>query len=92
MHCTVAGLEQAEPGYRVIRFRPRPGGSLTYASARHETPYGEASIRWDLDGEGSSFTVSLTVPTGTKGIVELPKEAPFTVGSGQHSFTRSRPS
>jgi alpha-L-rhamnosidase len=92
MHSTVAGLEQAEPGYRVIRFRPRPGGSLTFASARHETPYGEASIRWDLDGAASSLTVSLTVPTGTTGIVDLPGEAPFTVDSGRHSFTRSRPS
>ncbi len=35
LHRTVAGLEPAAPGYRKIRFRPRPGGDLTHASARH---------------------------------------------------------
>ena len=46
LHRVVGGLAPAEPGYRVVRFAPQPGGGLTSATARHLTPYGEASISW----------------------------------------------
>ena len=53
MHRTVAGLAPAEPGYRVLRVAPRPGGGLTHASARHETPYGSGRSRVDPDRRAS---------------------------------------
>ena len=40
LHRTVAGLAPAAPGYRRLLVRPRPGGGLTHARARHDTPYG----------------------------------------------------
>ena len=46
LHRVVAGLAPAEPGYRRILVRPVPGGGLTSAAARHETPYGEAAVAW----------------------------------------------
>jgi alpha-L-rhamnosidase len=45
MHRSVAGLAPAEPGYRHLLVRPRPGGALDWAKSRHETPYGEAAVR-----------------------------------------------
>jgi len=38
MVSTVAGLEIAEPGYRKILFKPRPGGTITRAEASLLTP------------------------------------------------------
>jgi alpha-L-rhamnosidase len=85
LHRTVAGLAPAEPGYRKLRFRPRPGGDLTYASAALETPYGRASASWSLEGADFAFTV--IVPANTTAVVELPDGSePFEVGAGEWSF------
>jgi len=85
LHRVVAGIAPAEPGYRSIAFRPRPGGGFTSASAAHETPYGRASIAWRIDG--GDLVVDVVVPTGADATVELPGRAPVAVGSGRHRFT-----
>jgi alpha-L-rhamnosidase len=85
MHRVVAGIAPLEPGYRRILFRPQPGGGLTSASARHETPYGTASISWrNADG---GHSVSIEVPTGATARVELPGQEPREVGSGRFEYT-----
>ena len=84
LHRVVAGLAPAEPGYRRIAFRPQPGGGLTSAAARHETPYGLASIDWRIAGQ--TMRVEVTVPTGTEATVELPGQPAVHVTSGTHSF------
>lgn len=85
MHRVVAGIAPLEPGYRRILFRPQPGGGLTSASARHETPYGTASISWrNADG---GHSVSVEVPTGATARVELPGQEPREVGSGRFEYT-----
>ncbi|GAA2212647.1 glycoside hydrolase family 78 protein [Nonomuraea monospora] len=84
MHRTVAGLAPAEPGYRKLLVRPRPGGGLTHARATHLTPYGEAEVAWRLDGERLSVTVQ--VPQNTTAVVELPGEPAVEAGPGQHVF------
>ncbi|MGV8880924.1 MAG: family 78 glycoside hydrolase catalytic domain [Rhodoglobus sp.] len=86
LHRVVAGIAPATPGYRTIRFAPRPGGGFTRASAEHETPYGRASIEWRIsDG---TLEVDVVVPTGADAIVHLPGADPVTVGSGIHSFSQ----
>ena len=82
LHREVAGLSPLEPGYRRIRFAPTPG-PLASASARHLTPYGEASIAWTRTEGGLS--VEVTVPVGTTAIVELPTGT-HEVGPGTHRF------
>ncbi len=84
LHRTVAGLAPAEPGYRRLRVAPRPGGGLTHASARLDTPYGPAAVSWTLDG--GTLTVTATVPPGTSALVELPGAEPREVGAGTHTF------
>ena len=85
MHRQVAGLAPATPGYRKILVRPRPGGALTSASARHLTPYGEAEVHWErADGE---FRLDVRVPVGASAEVHLPGGAdPILVGHGRHQF------
>ena len=86
---SVAGLEldPAEPGYRHIIFRPRPGGTLTWAEAELETPQGKTRIRWDSTKAG--LKVDLTVPKGARATLRPPdangKEIAFS--PGRHKMT-----
>jgi alpha-L-rhamnosidase len=82
MHRVVAGLAPDEPGFRRIRFAPRPGGGLSSASARHLTPYGEAAIRWRR--EGGTLVLSATVPFGAEAVLDLEGRAPETLSPGTH--------
>ncbi|MER6957627.1 family 78 glycoside hydrolase catalytic domain [Streptomyces sp. NPDC000618] len=82
MHRVVAGLDFAEPGYRTLRFRPRPGGGITWAKARHETPYGTAAVAWEQTTTG--LDVHVTVPAGCQGVIELDGRPPVVVGPGEH--------
>jgi alpha-L-rhamnosidase len=83
LHRVVAGLAPDAPGYRSILFHPRPGGGLTSAAARHETPYGAASISWRIDA--GALDVTVQVPTGAAGRVVLPDRTEV-VGAGTHRF------
>jgi alpha-L-rhamnosidase len=87
LYRVVGGLEPAEPGYRRIRFRPRPGGALTHASARHITPYGEAAISWRVLDD-LRLEVAVVVPPNTCADVVLPGSSePFEIRSGSHSWS-----
>ena len=93
MVSTVAGLQfdPLDPGYKHIVFKPRPGGTLTWAEARLKTPQGEAAIRWDLiDG---ALELSLEVPAGSRATVSLPEGwggVPATFGPGAHRVIKMK--
>jgi alpha-L-rhamnosidase len=82
LYRVVAGLDsdEAEPGYRHVVARPRPGGGLTSASARLETRYGEAASGWEL--AGNRMTVRVTVPPNARGTIVLPGAAGRAVREG----------
>jgi len=90
MYRTVAGLDldPADPGYHHVIFRPRPGGTITWAEASLQTLFGTAAIRWELK-EGN-FLVDLTVPQESRGTLSLPEgfaaEIPESLPPGAHSF------
>ncbi|GCE30362.1 alpha-L-rhamnosidase [Dictyobacter alpinus] len=87
LHRTVAGLEPAAPGYRQLTIAPHPGGGLTYARARHQTPYGMAASSWQIqDGQ---IEISVEVPASTSATVILPGKQAETiqVASGTHRWT-----
>lgn len=94
LHGTVGGISPLEPGWRVVRVRPVPGGNLTSAEASFEGPYGRVACEWTLrDGR---FQMTVTVPPNCTAVVTLPsetratflgeEEASKTVGSGTHRF------
>ncbi|MFD8008185.1 family 78 glycoside hydrolase catalytic domain [Streptomyces mirabilis] len=87
LHRVVAGIDLAAPGYRTLRFRPRPGGGITWAKARHETPYGSAAVSWEQTATG--LNVHITVPAGCRGVVEVDGRPPFVVGPGEHHLDTS---
>ena len=90
LHRTVAGLAPAAPAYREIQVRPLPGGGLTSASARHETPYGPAAVSWERrDGR---FALTVEVPVGSSATVHVPGEAePVAVAHGLHTWDVADP-
>ena len=71
---SVAGLEldPEEPGYRHIIFRPRPGGSLTWAEAELQTRFGKASIRWEL--EGGTLRMEFEIPENCRATLQPPPQ------------------
>jgi alpha-L-rhamnosidase len=88
LHRTVAGLAPAMPGYRRLEIHPQPGGGLTSAAARHDTPYGRAACSWQVS-EDRNITIAVEVPPNTSAQVRLPGKdaAPILVGSGKHTWT-----
>jgi alpha-L-rhamnosidase len=84
LHRYVAGLRPAEPGYRAFEVRPRPGGGITWATARHISPFGPIEVTWRLDGR--SMELDLLVPPGTTATVTLPGQAPRPAGPGRHRW------
>lgn len=86
---SVAGLEADPevPGYRRVIFRPRPGGTLTWAEAALDSPHGKVGIRWELR-EGA-LAVELTIPAGVEAVFDGPPEfapLPGPLGEGCRQF------
>ncbi len=91
LHRVVGGLAPAEPGYRRIAMRPRPGGGMSHASARHRTPYGVAECAWTI--QDGSIEVKVIVPPNATARVSLPGQdaEPVEVGSGSHRWLYAYP-
>lgn len=72
LYRTVGGLndDPAEPGYRHVIARPRPGPGFNFAKATLMTPYGLASSGWRI--ENGRMTVTVRVPPNAHGTVVLP--------------------
>lgn len=58
---------------------------MSYARARHETPYGIAEAGWAEDSGG--LRVHARVPANATAIVELPNQEAFTVAAGLHEWS-----
>lgn len=72
LHTTVGGISPHEPGWRVVRVRPVPGGNLTNAKVSFDGPYGLIACHWTWkDGK---FKMAVTVPPNCSAIVTLPNE------------------
>jgi alpha-L-rhamnosidase len=95
LHEVVGGISPLEPGWKRSLVRPVPGGSLTHAEVKHETPYGMLSCKWTTDA--GQFRLSLMVPPNTTAEVVMPdrqaspilgeKQEGIMIGSGQHEFS-----
>lgn len=81
----LAGLGPDAPGYQRLRIAPVPINGLSYATARHETPYGPAEAGWQAsDGQ---IRIHAVLPPNTTAVVELPGEDTIEVGSGRHEWS-----
>ncbi|KAK6004985.1 hypothetical protein QM012_007764 [Aureobasidium pullulans] len=95
LHEVVGGISSLEPGWKHSLIRPVPGGSLTHAEVKHDTPYGMLSCKWFIDA--GQFKLSLTVPPNMTAVVVMPdeqasvilgeKEEGTEIGSGTYEFS-----
>ncbi len=72
MYATVAGidLDPANPGYKHLIIRPRPGEGITSAEASLMSVYSRVATDWKLvDGK---FTLDVTIPANTTATVYIP--------------------
>lgn len=74
MYTTIAGIDldpdPLSPAFRRSVIRPQPGGGLTWARGRLDTPYGELSTSWTLKDQ--QFALDVQVPPNTEALVMLP--------------------
>lgn len=68
----VAGINAYEAGYKRIILTPNYGGTLSYARAWHESPYGRITSEWRLNGK--EFIYGCTIPANTTAVLYLPSE------------------
>lgn len=71
-HQYVAGIrpDDTVSGFHRFVVKPEPVGDLTWAAARHRSPYGEIATRWErADGR---LTLDVTVPVNTAALVHVP--------------------
>lgn len=74
------GLEPVQAGYRVFQFKPMPGGNLTWAKGRVDTPYGEIKAKWQINND--EFIMDVTVPVSTECHLIFPDGDEEFLGSG----------
>ncbi|MFE0523404.1 family 78 glycoside hydrolase catalytic domain [Streptomyces sp. NPDC058954] len=98
LHRYTAGIrlpptpDASAAGYRRFVIAPCPGGGLTSASARHDSPHGTITSQWRLTDDDLTLTVG--VPPGTEAEIRLPGAAPTLAGPGTSTYEirlRSRP-
>jgi alpha-L-rhamnosidase len=76
----VGGIRAISPGYANIKIRPQPGGHLTWAKTRYDSPRGPIETSWRLDG--TRFLLDLTIPPSTYGRLYLPTRRPDSILEG----------
>ncbi len=82
----VAGIRynKGEAGMRTVEINPVIGGSLTYAKAGYESPYGTIRSEWHKKADGVQF--DFEIPVGITAKVYLPDKSERILNSGKYTF------
>ncbi|MEU5998216.1 alpha-L-rhamnosidase [Streptomyces sp. NPDC047197] len=86
MYANIAGIAPADPGFRKILVRPRPGGGVTEAQGSFDALYGPVTTHWKTDSEG--FRLTLTLPANTTAEVWIPADERSQVTHEAAEFLR----
>ena len=70
----IGGISPLAPGYERVLIAPKPGGGISWANSSLETPQGQISVEWSLDG--SDVVVKASLPEGVSGVLQLPDREP----------------
>lgn len=83
----ILGVQERVPGWTSVIVRPHPGG-LKSAAGKIPTPRGPVMIAWE---NGGKFNLTMTLPVGVSGSVELPAPLKSTgVFSGGKALAAQR--
>ncbi|CAM5298914.1 alpha-L-rhamnosidase OS=Streptomyces microflavus OX=1919 GN=Smic_75320 PE=4 SV=1 [Streptomyces microflavus] len=83
MYTHIAGIAPAEPGFRKVTVRPRPGGGVTRARGAFQARYGTVATEWTA--ERGRFRLAVSLPVNTTAEVWIPAA---TAGAVTHSGAR----
>lgn len=86
MYTNIAGIAPADPGFRKILVRPRPGSGVTEARSTFDALYGPVTTHWKTDSDG--FRLTLTVPANTTAEVWIPADKRTQVTHDAAEFLR----
>ena len=67
----LAGVRPESPGFATVTIEPFVPTDLDRVSATVETVRGSVSVSWDQSGE--AFSLDVTVPAGSNGVIHVPK-------------------
>jgi len=81
---SVAGVRILAPGWSEFQVNPVARAGLSHASYSYSTPRGPLGASWR--SEGDAFTLTVTVPAGTRARIHLPGREPFWVEQGEWSY------
>jgi alpha-L-rhamnosidase len=87
MYRVISGIDTYEnsPGYKKIKIKPVIGGGFTEASGNYQTPYGQVSSHWKLNGRQLQFDVD--IPANTTATVYVPTTDPKLVKESDKPLT-----
>ena len=77
MHRTIGGIAPLEPGYERVLIAPRPGGEVTWARVRLDSPRGRIAVNWMLDNE--DIVLKVVLPVGVPGVIDLAGQEPIHI-------------
>lgn len=86
MYTNISGIAPADPGFRKILVRPRPGGGVTEARSTFDALYGPVTTHWKTGPEG--FRLTLTLPANTTAEVWIPADKRTHVTHDAAEFLR----
>lgn len=74
LYRTAGGIDQLENsiGYKRLRFKPEPGGGLTWAKTSLKTPQGLARCEWKTNG--TVFEMEVQIPPNAIGEIHVPAQ------------------
>jgi alpha-L-rhamnosidase len=82
---TVAGIKigNKENSFEIS---PKPGGTLSYASASYESIYGKVACGWRKGDGKAAYIVEVSVPENTTAVVNLPDGSTSEVSAGRYTY------
>jgi alpha-L-rhamnosidase len=97
LYKNVGGISLLEPGWRMVKVRPVPGGIITHADVSYESPYGRIECSWKIEETDGTFKLTVRIPPNSKALIILPsdwkkgeqdgEEEGVVIGSGKYDFS-----
>ena len=69
--------DPSAPGFKKFIIKPDLVGDVSWVKAHYDSPYGRISSHWKREGE--TFTLKMTVPPNSTGVLYLPAASQSTV-------------
>ena len=81
LYAVVAGIDvdETQPGFKRIMFRPQPGGGITQVEAALDGPYGRIESAWRARGPAWRWRVA--VPPNTSARAQVPASENATISA-----------